>query len=369
MQLVKWVGLVALAAAACAGAEEAKPAPPAREVDVLRLGQTEVRDTGEYLGVLSSRQSVKVLPQVAGYVRRIHVRPGQRVEAGTSLLEIDARQESAALDSAQAQKQSAEAALELAVRTRQRSEALFRDGIIAAQELERARAEAEAAEAALRSLEAQVAQRKVQLQYFVVRAPFAGETGDVLVRLGDFVTASTVLTSIAEADVLEVAAAVPSERARSLSHGAPMELLNAEGEVLVQTTVFYVAPQADARTQLVEVKGVFRNAVGLRPSERVRVRVTYAARPELQIPALAVVRQSGQPFASVVREADGAAVIERRPIRLGRLGRGGYVVESGLSPGERIAVSSIQSLRDGMVIQPRPVDGQSTPVKAIGSGR
>ncbi|HLM46109.1 MAG TPA: efflux RND transporter periplasmic adaptor subunit [Myxococcaceae bacterium] len=343
-------------AAGCSGKPAAPATPPPREVEVVTLAPSEVRDTGEYLGSLQSRQSINVLPQVAGYVRRIHVRPGQKVEEGTPLLEVDARQETAALDSAQAQLSSTEVNLELARRTAARTEALYKEGLASAQELERAQAQVQASEAASRSSAAQVAQRQVQLQYHVVRAPFAGTMGDVLVRVGDFVGATTALTSLAQADVLEVSVAVPSTRARSLKPETVLEVLDAEGKVVVTSTLFFVAPQADPRTQLVEVKAAFRNTQGLRPSELVRARLVYSTRNALQLPALAVVRQSGQPFALVLQEKDGKTVVMRKPIQLGALGEMAYVVESGLKEGDRVAVSSLQALRDGM-----PVQVKSTP--------
>ncbi len=338
-------------AAGCSDKPAAPAAPPPREVEVVTLAPSAVRDTGEYLGSLQSRQSINVLPQVAGYVRRIHVRPGQKVEEGTPLLEVDARQETAALDSAQAQLSSTEVNLELARRTSARTEALYKEGLASAQELERAQAQVQASEAASRSSAAQVAQRQVQLQYHVVRAPFAGTMGDVLVRVGDFVGATTALTSLAQADVLEVSVAVPSTRARALKPETVLEVLDAEGKVVVTSTLFFVAPQADPRTQLVEVKAAFRNTQGLRPSELVRARLVYSTRNALQLPALAVVRQSGQPFALVLQEKDGKTVVMRKPIQLGALGEMAYVVESGLTEGDRVAVSSLQALRDGMPVK------------------
>lgn len=337
----------------CGNTPSAKPSPPPREVEVLTMAPTETRDTGEYLGTLTSRQSVNVLPQVAGYVRRIHVRPGQKVEAGAPLLEVDGRQESAALESAQAQRSSAQAALELAKQTRERTEALYKEGLVSAQELERAISQAETAEAAARAASAQVSQREVQLQYYVVRAPFAGTMGDVLVRVGDYVGATTPLTSVAQADALEVSVSVPSARARTLQTNTPIELLDSQGKVLLTSDIFFVAPQADPRTQLVELKAAFRNTVGLRPNELVRARLVYSTRNAMQIPALAVVRQSGQAFAFVLQDKDERTVVVRRPINLGALGEQSYVVESGLNQGDRIAVSSLQLLRDGAPVKER----------------
>lgn len=362
-------GLALVAGAVGCGSQATpKAAPPPREVDVLTLTPTETRDTGEYLGTLLSRQSVNVLPQVAGQIRRIHVSPGQKVEAGTPLLEVDARQESAALENAQAQRSSAQANLELARQTRERTEALYKEGLVSAQELERARSQAETAEAAARAASAQVEQRQVQLQFYVVRAPFAGTVGDVLVRVGDYVGSTTPLTSVAQADALEVSVAVPSTRARSLQPDTPLEVLDSKGQVLLTSTVFFVAPQADPRTQLVEVKAAFRNTVGLRPNELVRARLVYSTRRALQLPALAVVRQSGQPFAFVVQSKGEQTVVERRPITLGPLGEQAYVIESGLREGDRVAVSSLQALRDGAPVLPRPVPHSVATMPDAGGG-
>lgn len=352
MRTMLWAALVL--GAACAAPAE-KPKPPPREVDVLTVTPTEVRDTGEFLGSLLSRQSVTLQPFVGGFVRKILVRPGAQVEAGQSLLEIDARQETAALESARAQQQSAGSGLELAERTLARTQSLYQEGLVSAQELERAQAQLQSAQATAQSSAATVSQRRVQLQFYAVTAPVAGTVGDVLVRVGDYVTPSTPLTSVAQAEVLEVSVAVPAERARDVRVGMPVELLKNDGDVLLGCEVFFVSPQADARSQLVAVKAVFKNTVGLRPNELVRTRLVYGVRPALQVPALAVTRQSGQTFVFLVTEKDGQQQVARRPVRLGPLGAANFVVEGGLSEGDRIAVSSLQALRDGALIRPRPV--------------
>lgn len=367
MRRVSWGVVIGLFAAWGCGPKTEKMAPPPREVEVFTVSPGPVRETGEYLGSLISRKSVDILPLVAGYVRNIAVRPGDRVKAGAVLLEVDARQESAALESAQAQQRSAQSNLELARQTVVRTRALYDEGLVSTQELERAQAAVAAAEATARSAAAQVSQRRVQLQYFAVTAPFAGTVGDILVRIGDFVNASTHLTSLAQAEVLEVSVAVPAARAREVKPETALEILGADGQVLLTTSVYFVAPQADPRTQLVDVKAVFQNTVGLRPSELVRARLIYSTRQALQVPALAVVRQSGQPFIFAVQEKDGKAVVSRRPVTLGPLGAKAYVVEGGLAEGDRVAVSSLQALRDGAPIKPKPVPGLQAVTGAAGA--
>lgn len=343
------------------GSGSAPPQQPPRPVEVVTIAPSAVRDTGEYLGSLLSRGSVTVLPQVAGYVRKIHVKPGERVAAGAVLVEIDARVENAALTSAGAQAASARAGLLLAQKELARAQQLNRDGVVSAQELDQRRADVAAAEAQVRAAGAEVSQRRVALSNNLVKAPVPGEIGNVAVRLGDYVTATTPLTMVAKAKALELTVSVPAVRARGLATGAPIEILGEDGSVLVECEAFYVAPEADPRTQLVEVKATFDNTIGLRPNELVRARVVYRTSQAMVLPVLAVQRQSGQTFAFVVVERDGQTIAERRPVKLGEIGEGGYRIETGLSAGDRVAISSLQMLKDGtpVVIQPPQAPGKA----------
>jgi hypothetical protein len=116
---------------------------------------------------------------------------------------------------------------------------------------------------------------------------------------------------------------------------------------MLSTTIYFVAPEADPRTQLVDVSAVFENTVGLRPSEMVRARIVYGTSQALEVPVLSIVRQSGQAFVYAVEQRGGGLVVARRPVALGPLSGQSYVVEKGLAPGDRIATSSLQLLRDG----------------------
>lgn len=348
MRQLMYVSIAAAALVACGkGAAKPPAAPPPRPVEVVTVAPSELRSTGEYLGSLLSRGSVVVLPQVAGYVRAIHVSPGQHVAANDPIVEIDAREESAALSSASAEAESAKARLDLAKQQLSRAEALYKEGLATAQEIDQRRADVAAATAAVRAAGAQVSQRAVALSYRALRAPIPGQVGDVTVRLGDYVTPTTPVTTIAKAEKLELSVSVPASMARTLQLGAPLEVLADDGSVAVASAVSFIAPEVDPKTQLVEVKATFANDVGLRPRELVRVRIVYAVTQALQVPLLALQRQSSQAFAFVIVDKNGGLAVERRPIQLGQLTDHGYVVTGGLKEGDRIAVSGIQQLRDG----------------------
>lgn len=358
-------------ASACGKAPPPAPAtPPPRAIQVLTLAPAPLRTTGEYLGSLLSRGSVNVLPQVAGYIRAIHVRPGQRVAAGAALVEIDARDENAALSSASAQVESAEAQRALAQQLLTRAETLNKEGLATAQEIDQRRADLAAATAAVRAAGAQASQRRVALSNRTIRAAIPGVIGDVPVRIGDYVTATTPLTTVAGADALELSVWVPAARARALAIGAPIEVLAEDDSVLVSSKASFIAPEVDPRTQLVEVKATFDNKVGLRPRELVRARIVYATEQALQVPLLAVQRQAGRAFAFVVVDKKGSLAVERRVIQIGALYEHGYLVKGALAAGDRVAVSSLLQLRDGAPVTiEAPGAGAAKPAAGAGAAK
>jgi RND family efflux transporter MFP subunit len=324
-------------------------------VQVQALSPNEVQDAAEYVGALISRSSISVYPQVAGYVQAIPVRPGTRVQKGEVLLVVDPRREEAGLRATKAQKASALAQREFARRTRERSAQLLKEGLQSRQDYEQAVAQAQQAEASARAIEAQIQSQQVQLGFYEVSAPFAGVVGDIPVKVGDYVTPQSQLTSLDQSKALEVSVQVPVDRARVVQVGrTPVEVLDEKGKVRVSAPVFFVAPTPSATTQLVEVKAAFDNTVGLRAGELVRARLVYQAREALTVPTVAVTQISSQSFVYVVASADGGTVAKRTPLEVGDVTGNDYEVTGGLDGGTQVVVSGLQLLRDGQPIKPMP---------------
>ncbi|WPB75978.1 efflux RND transporter periplasmic adaptor subunit [Archangium violaceum] len=381
MRLVRWgVWLAALALAGC-GRPQGQGGPQGGAggpggggqplpVEVMELRPGPVRDTGEYLGTLISRRSINVFPQVAGYVQRIAVKPGQVVKEGQLLLEVDPRRERAGVQSARAQRASALAQREFARSTRQRAEQLLREGLMSRQDYEQAVAQAAAADASARSAEAQLEAQQVELGYYRVVAPFAGVMGNIPVKVGDYVTPQTALTNVDQSRALELSVSVPPERASEVKPGSTrVEVLDNEGQPVVSAPVFFVAPTPDPRTQLVELKAAFDNTRGLRAGQVVHTQVVYSTREALRLPTFAVTQQSSQFFAMVAMQGDGGPMVaQRRPVKLGVLQGNYYELLEGLEPGTQIIVGSLQQLRDGQPIQPKPAKQLPGDDSGVGGG-
>jgi multidrug efflux pump subunit AcrA (membrane-fusion protein) len=75
---------------------------PAMQVQVRIAPAVKIPDTTEYLSILKSRHAAAINPQVEGQITRIFVKSGDRVEAGTPLLQIDPLKQEATVNSQEA---------------------------------------------------------------------------------------------------------------------------------------------------------------------------------------------------------------------------------------------------------------------------
>ena len=329
--------------------------PAGVPVRLATVQETDIQDWTEYVATLKSRRSVALRPQVDGRIERILVQPGAQVKAGDPVLQLDASKQQAALRAEQAALVSRRATLEFDRQQYERLSRLYKEGVVSRQQLDQARSTLDATKADVDALEARVREQAVQLRYFGVTAPSDGIIGDIPVRVGDYVTTSTVLTTLDQNQALEVNVSVPVERAPELAIGMPVLLVDREGKTIATARIGFISPQVNDATQSVLVKTIVENTTGdLRTEQFVRARIVWQTRKGPVVPAAAVTRLNGQPFAFVAEEDGGALVARQRPIEVGTIIGNDYVVLEGIEPGDRVVVSGIQKLRDGAPLAPEP---------------
>jgi RND family efflux transporter MFP subunit len=342
-----------LAASACGGQGAAGGPPQMGPVSVAlaTIAEHPIDRTTEYVATIRSRRSSEIRPQVEGIITKILVQSGDRVQTGAPLMQIDPAKQEATVSSTAAQRAAQEATVRFAQQEYERQKRLFDAGLVSRQALDSAAAALDTAKASLRALEALESEGKVQLQYYRVAAPTDGIIGDIPVRVGDRVTTSTILTTIDESAGLEVYVYVPVERAVSLRPGLRVRLVDDKGASLADTTINFVSPQVDNRTQTVLAKAPVPGHA-FRTDQFVRARVIWATEPTYTVPVLAVSRVNGQYFAYVAEKGDKGLVARQRPLKVGELVGNDYVVLDGLKAGDRVVVSGVQRLADGVPITP-----------------
>jgi RND family efflux transporter MFP subunit len=341
--------------------------PPPMPVEVITLAERPVEQTSEYVGVVKSRQSTTVQPQVEGFITRIRVRSGDRVGPGAPLVEVDPRMQAAAVASLESQVASRRADLQQARLQAERSKTLLAAGATSQAESEQAETALATAQAQLQAAEAQLREQRVSLAYYTVTAPTAGIVGDIPVRVGDRVTRTTLLTTIDRNAGLELYINVPVQEAANLKVGLPVHLVDDRGNVFATEKLSFVSPSVDGGTQSVLAKAVLEKAEALRTEQFVRARIVWSERPSLTAPVIALNRIGGQYFAYVAEGGDQGTIARQRVVEPGPVVGNDYVIKSGLKPGDRLIVSGTQRVADGAPVKVTPAASPAVTPEAKGS--
>ncbi len=348
--------LLSMAAAGCRNGQSAggasAAAPPPSAVKVITLELKPVEQASELIATIRSLRSTTVQPEVEGLITRIFVKSGDHVRTGMPLVQINAEKQQATVNSTEANRTGTEADVQYWRQQVKRLESLVGAGAISRQEFDQAQNSLRTAESRLATLDAQVREGRVELQFYRVTAPQSGVVGDIPVRSGDRVTTSTIITTIDENAALEAYIQVPLDRSPDLRLGLPVQLLDAANKPFSTNTITFVAPRVDDATQTVLVKSALRDAPPqLRVHQFVRSRIVWRSTPGLTVPITAVTRISGQYFCFVAEQGGNGLVARQRPLQVGDLIGNDYLVLGGLKPGETVIVSGIQKIGDGAPIK------------------
>jgi len=360
VRVVTALALTALAA--CGGGSSPAPGggrggrggtPPAAGVSIVTLEEKPVEDSSEFIATVRSLHSTTIQPQVEGRVTKIFVKSGDVVRRGTPLVQIDPERQAATVRNTESQRAGREADVAYWKGQVERLRSLLAAGAISQNEFDTAQHNLEAAQANLSSLSAQVREGQVQLQYYRVTAPADGIVGDITVRAGDRVTTSTMITTIDDREGLEAYIQVPVDRAPDLRVGLPAQILDADGKLVASNQITFVAPRVDPATQTVLAKSLLRNVPpNVKVQQFVRVRVIWRSAPGLTIPIVATTRINGQYFCFTAQPAGQGFVAKQTPVQVGEIIGNDYVVKGGLKAGDKLIVSGIQKIADGVPVRP-----------------
>ncbi|MAW90636.1 MAG: efflux transporter periplasmic adaptor subunit [Altererythrobacter sp.] len=383
MKLFRTFFLLTLGAfvAACSSSE-APPQDQSIPVRTVTVGKTNLDNVIELPGRVEPVRVAEVRARVTGIVQDRMYEEGTDVGKGQALFRIDPSELRANYAQAQASLERARATAANANAVLKRYRPLLEENAISGQEFDAAQAAAREANANVAQIEAQLRASSLQLGYTTVRAPISGRAGRAAVTEGALVSQpeGTLMTRIEQispiyvsfaqsaTDVLKLRRAIANGEL-DLSPGDAVEvrLLFADGtEYDLPGVIEFLDFSVDESTGTVQLRAEFPNPDGLLLSgEFVNARI-YAGKVSnvVAIPQRAVTVTEGGGSVMVVDKEGKAAV---RPIKLGQLMGDDWVVESGLNPGDQVIVSNLQKLQPGMPVKVANAatgrSGSATPAK------
>jgi RND family efflux transporter MFP subunit len=346
---------VVLVLSGCHHAAPPAAAPQALPVMVAPVSLSPVPTSDTYVATVKSRRSATMQPQVDGNLTRIFVTSGQMVKQGELLMQIDPLKQVATVEQQAGSQAQAQATYEFNKGEVERQKKLFEAGITSKQAYDTAVGNFEAAKGAYLASQAGTTTQKQQLAYYQIRAPFSGIVGDIPVHQGDYVTPSTILTTLDENSGLEAYIYIPTERSASVRIGLPVDILDTAGDVLAHTSISFLSPQVDNGIQGILAKAEIPPG-SVRNEQVVNARVTWSSTPRPTVPVLAVSMVGGQPFVFVAVKGSGpfanGFVAHQVPVKLGDVDGNSYPVLAGLNPGDRVIESGLQMIGEGAPVMP-----------------
>lgn len=358
-----------LIAANGVNAQEGQQMPPPA-VSVLELKSRSVPVVNELPGRIAATRVAEVRARVSGILQERVFQQGTLVNKDDVLYRIDPRlfkvrvaSAEAALQRAQATQSNARQQLERQKNLRERNVSTGIDYDTAAVTLAQADADVALQQAALD-------EARINLEYTEVRAPITGIIGGALVTEGALVTADGTqnlaliqqidpsyadFTQSAQ-DMMALKRAVEEGKLASPAPDqASVRLVFDDGSVYPDAgRLLFASASVDSTTGQVTLRAEFPNARrDLLPGMYVRVRIEQAVRENaITVPQRSIVRTAdGKPQVYVAKDDSTA---EARPVQLGQAIGSEWVVENGLTAGEKIVVDGAQKVQPGGKIAPEP---------------
>jgi membrane fusion protein (multidrug efflux system) len=351
-----------------AAQQQKAAAPPPPDVAVMEIKRADVPLTLAYAGRVAGFRTVEIRAMVSGTLMKREFAEGARVKQGETLFRIDPRPYQAVLDRATAQLAQAQATSLQAEENFKRIQELAAKQVATPKQLDDARAARDQARATIQSVEADIDNAKLNLEFTEVKAPVPGPTSLLSPPEGSIVQAQqTVLTTITQLDPAYVNFSVTDAELREfrvLSDNLEKPLTDEDIKVTLQYGDGTMYPTAgkiimssqnvDLRTGTVQIRSVFPNAEGvILPGQFVRLIIKGITLPKaIVIPQAAVSQGPQGTFVFAVNDKSAAEV---RPVKLDREVNGGWVVRDGLKEGEQIIVDGIMRVRPGAPVKASPM--------------
>lgn len=356
-----------LLASCSASHPDSAPAKPPI-VTVVTVHPQQVQLTEEFVGRLSAYRQANVLARVSGVLLKRWYTEGAKVKAGQRLFEIDPAPYRATLHAATAALAQAQANAANAAVTAHRDQVLIKTHMISQSQLDTDEAAARSTAALVKQAKANVESARINLGYTNVTSPIAGIAGEQQVTEGALVGQGTptLLTTVDQINPIYVNFKEPATEQETLDAQAQAgHITPAASRARVQLTLpngtpygqpghlDFRAASVDPSTGTITLRGVIPNPHhDLLPGMFVHVRLEVGtAKHAFLVPQKAVQRDnSGAAYVLTVNSD--ATVLKRRVDTEGTSGND-WIIWHGLSSGERVIVSGIQSARPGSKVAPQ----------------
>lgn len=325
----------------------------------------------EFAARAQGSKETEVRARVGGILLKRNYVEGSQVEEGSVLFQIDPEPFKVTLNQAKAKLAQVNAELKNAETQWQRTEKLYKEKYASEKARDDARANLDSLAASAQLAQAEVDAAQLNLDYMTVKAPISGITSMEVQSEGSLISAtgdSSLLTHITQLDPIYVIFSASENEMLFLTNMVDRGLIrNPENKNEIKAKVRFgndvmyplegeinfMNPNVDQKTGTIKLRAVFPNPEArLRPGQFLRLIMEGLTRIDaLVVPQEAVMQASDGAFVYRVNEK---GVVESVSVQTGLTTKdGGWIIDSGLKPGDVVIVSGVMKIRPGMTVKPQ----------------
>ena len=324
----------------------AKPSLAAN-VKVYTAHEGAIDTTKEYIGTVEAIQRVTIKPELSAKITRVYFNEGSYVKAGATLFTLDSTQPKANVDLRKAQLSRSQATLEQAQRYMKRLKAADQRSVPAS-DIDKAEDDIKQGQASVAEAKANLSLAQIELNRTKITAPISGVIGHAAFTKGNYVSPSSELTTIIQMNPIRVMFSISDSDYASWQNNTYSATLKlSDGSTYEESSsgkMDFSDNTITTATGTIAIRWSFSNDRNiLIPGAMVRIILKPLNEQRgIMIPQAALLSDINGSYVYVI-EGDTAKV--RRINSLGTAGDN--VAVSGVKSGELVAISGIQSLRDG----------------------
>ncbi|HEX5122898.1 MAG TPA: efflux RND transporter periplasmic adaptor subunit [Rhodanobacteraceae bacterium] len=342
---LRLAGLLLLPALLAACVKAAIPAPPLAApstLATLRIAPERAREEQAWDGVVEAIHQATLSAQTAGRVVELPYDVNDYVEAGAVVARFTDVEQGAGRNRAKATLASAKATYDEAEANYKRVAEVYARRLVSKAALDQALASRDAAKAAFDSAGEGVREASQQLDYTVIRAPFAGYVTKRHVEIGESVRAGQPLIAAVSLAELRVDVDVPQSAVDAIRRFDAADVLADAGARRIAATRITVFPYADPTTHTFHVRlDLPAEKGGLYPGMTVKAAFAIGDAARLLLPDTALIRRGEVSAAYVVADDRSLKLAQ---LRVGHRFGDRIEVLAGLEAGDEIAADPTAAL-------------------------
>jgi RND family efflux transporter MFP subunit len=359
--------LMVVASAGCskqhdAAKTENAPSAVVKGVTLETVKSAAIPEWLDVVGSVRASTSAVVSTRIPGSISVLRVREGDRVKKGQLLAQLEARENQAIAAAATAAIDEARRGLDeelsrkkLADTTFDRYQNLFNEQAVSRQEFDVKQAEKDLAAQGVARAESKVKQAQegakastTMSDYTKIIAPISGIVASKQADLGASVFPGQPIMTIEDDGSYQLELALPESAATRVKPGSPLQVtLDAVGSS-VSAKIAEIVPTADPGSRTFVAK-IALNQKGLKSGMFGRGSISLGTSVNgITVPKLAVVEHGAL---TSVWTVDKENIARMRIVKVGRQSGERVEILSGLSDGDRVAVSSVQKVTEGAKVE------------------